>query len=346
MHQKELRFDVLTGRQVIVAAGRAERPQMFTGSAPFAGDHYDPFLEGHERDTPGERLALRKSDSAPNAKGWLLRVVANRYPAVGPPGSAVAPDVATGIHDVIVECPDGREHLADLSPEEVTRILFAWQQRLVQIQSLPGIESVCVFRNEGFGAGASLSHCHSQVLATSVVGNQTISRMKLAADYQQRHQASLFEHWLHGELASEERVVQLSSEIAIICPYASRVPWHTRVVPVGGMSSKFEQLTEDELATVAIALLSIVRAHEMASGRSSFNLTLTLPPVASPAAYPWMLDYLPRTSRFAGFELMSDVDILTLAPESAAQQLRTSFPDNISCSVTEALHPVGYEWMA
>ncbi|MCA9047781.1 MAG: hypothetical protein KDA89_03585, partial [Planctomycetaceae bacterium] len=85
----ELRTDVLTGRQIIVAHSRGDRPVHVTAVSP---DHtsnssalfHDPFLEGEEQSTPDETLSLRRDGTAANTSGWLVRVVPNRFPAVQP----------------------------------------------------------------------------------------------------------------------------------------------------------------------------------------------------------------------------------------------------------------------
>ena len=44
----------------------------------------DPFLEGHEDQTPPEVYAVRPGGGAPDTPGWTVRVVPNLYPALVP----------------------------------------------------------------------------------------------------------------------------------------------------------------------------------------------------------------------------------------------------------------------
>lgn len=54
----------------------------------------------------------------------------------------------------------------------------------------------------------------------------------------------------------------------------------------------------------------------------SFNLLLVHPPLDTVPDASWFLDIVPRTGRFAGFELLSGIDIVTVSPELAATILR------------------------
>src|SRR4029078_11466703 len=79
----ELREDPLTGAVVIVAPGRADRPDMFSAppSPPGALPDNCPFCPGHEAMTPPE--VSRTGTGAPDTPGWRVRVVPNLYPLVG-----------------------------------------------------------------------------------------------------------------------------------------------------------------------------------------------------------------------------------------------------------------------
>ena len=357
------RIDVLTGRQVIVASWRGNRP-INVFEPPAASSAYDPFQEGNEHDTPQERLALRRIGSRGNSAGWLLRVVPNRYPAIDEltPGSprsrcqvtgedvltqlpqSFAQAAAVGVHDVVIECCDSRNRLSQLSHMEVTRVLYAWQQRLVLLLQMPAIRSVSIFRNEGFSAGASLPHCHSQILATDFLTPLLEARIQAACGHDSRVSSSLFEAWLHDEIAGGERILLETSDFVVLCPFASRSPWQVRICPRVAAVYDFHSLDSLHLAVIASLLLSTIQALERFAGLVAYNLNLVLPPADGACDFPWMLDVIPRPNRFAGFELMSDVDILTVAPETAAEQYRKSAEWTIHSIDQNGLCPDGFAW--
>lgn len=346
--QSHIRTDVLTGRQVIVATGRDSRPIHVGTQTPEPSTGIDLFLEGNEHSTPSESLALRRSDSSVDKTGWLLRVVPNRYPAVGAP-LAVEPQVsdvfpqqsAVGIHEVVVECPDSQTRLAQMSVVSVSRVLLAWQKRIQQLGTMFPV--INIFRNEGFGAGASLPHCHSQILAGNEYSSALNSRLEAEQQYRELNQASLFQSWLDAEIEQQSRIVRLSYDFAAVCPFASRFPWQVRFCPRRQETASFNDLSAEQLIELATNLLTVSRSLDAIRQSMSFNLTLTLPPADQSGAIPWMLDLMPRPNRFAGFEIMTDVDINTVLPESAARIYRDSAESLSPCTVGE-ICPAGYEW--
>ena len=78
----ELRKDPIVGRWVIIATDRARRP-VAPASEPFPdGPGVCPFCEGNEVHTPHEILAYRKPGTRPDERGWRVRVVPNKFPAL------------------------------------------------------------------------------------------------------------------------------------------------------------------------------------------------------------------------------------------------------------------------
>ncbi|RKZ09657.1 galactose-1-phosphate uridylyltransferase, partial [bacterium] len=70
----EWRQDLLSGRWVIMAPHRQERPNEFAGvrAAPLPGDTC-PFCPGHEERTTAECLAVGRESSDPaDSPGWRL----------------------------------------------------------------------------------------------------------------------------------------------------------------------------------------------------------------------------------------------------------------------------------
>ena len=345
----ELRQDMLTGRSVIVAAHRSERPQHSAVHNAVAHEQYDPFLEGNEKDTPAESLALRQVDSQADQPGWLLRVVPNRYPAVTQTGHSenqqasegFPSSAACGFHEVVIECPDRRTRLADLSVVEVTRILTAWQVRFNVLSAEPDVDTVNIFRNEGALAGASLPHCHSQILATQRVPSAIPHPHNVGT-------ASRYSQWMKQELTSRDRIITEDQQLVVVCPFASRVAWQVRICPnvcSGQPPIPFGEVSVSSLQTVAAKLLSVVTALQRLLGELSYNLLLRLPPTAEPNAFPWLLDVVPRTGQFAGFELLTDTDIITTAPETAATQLRDVVEWTKADGNEESLWPPDYQWV-
>ncbi|MCA9134779.1 MAG: DUF4921 family protein [Planctomycetales bacterium] len=79
----EMRHDWLADRWVIIAPQRTTRPTDFVTTPAAIVDKGDcPFCCGHEERTPAA-VASYRSSRASNAGHWCVRVVPNKFPAVG-----------------------------------------------------------------------------------------------------------------------------------------------------------------------------------------------------------------------------------------------------------------------
>ena len=330
----QFRTDVLTGQRVIVAPQRSQRPSARLPDPPL-NQLYDPFAEGQEHETPDERFAIRTRDSAPNGPGWRLRVVPNRYPSVVPVSmqdstADVTSDSkffpvrpACGEHDVVIECPDSRSRMADLSSAEIQQTLNVWRTRMQQLMQSSSVCSVAIFRNEGFSAGASLAHCHSQIMATTELMPLDLARHRQAARHRSATGRDLLQDLWNAESAQKSRLICETIYFGVCCPFASRMSWQIRFVPKQAQPVSFADASDAMLQDLATLLKSALMALEKnLGGPFSFNLTLSHPRIDQPAAFSWHLDLLPRTGRIAGWELLTSIDIVTVAPEMAAKSIR------------------------
>ena len=107
----ELRKDPIVNRWVIIATERAKRPTDF--KAPENDEESSkgcPFCPGNESKTPPEIYALRSDSSRPDAEGWTVRVVPNKFPALRVEVALKRKGVGmfdlvsgVGAHEVVVE---------------------------------------------------------------------------------------------------------------------------------------------------------------------------------------------------------------------------------------------------
>ena len=173
----ELRKDPVTGRWVIISTERRKRPNDFRLERPrVIGREHCPFCPGREELTPPEVLAYRQNGGAPNAPGWDLRVVPNKFPALQVEGTLDREgdgmfDRMNGIgaHEVIIETPDHDKTLATMSEPEIERVLWAFRERVLDLKQDRRFRYILVFKNHGAAAGATLEHPHSQLIALPIV---------------------------------------------------------------------------------------------------------------------------------------------------------------------------------
>ena len=227
----ELRKDPIVGRWVIIAPERADRPQtliepQLDPSAP------DPFLEGREEITTPEIYAVRDPGTRPNGPGWKVRVIANKYPALGIHGDLECRgegmyDVMHGVgaHEVIIECPHAEANLSHLPADAVRNVLLAYQSRLNDLKRDTRLIHALIFKNKGARAGASLPHAHSQLIVTPIVPITIQEELDGAEAYFQFRGRSIFNDMIIQEHASGDRVVLETPQFLVFCPFASRFPF-------------------------------------------------------------------------------------------------------------------------
>src|SRR5215212_4658735 len=242
----ELRKDPIVGRWVIIATDRAKRP-VASRSEPVGGEGaLCPFCAGHEAHTPHEILAYRAGGTRPDEPGWRVRVVPNKFPALqiegdlNKRGEGIYDKMnGIGAHEVILECPFHESSLTKLTQDNIREILWVYRDRLVDLKKDPRLVYGMVFKNVGAAAGASLEHTHSQLIVTPIVPISVWEEMTGAMEFFNYRGRCIYCDLIQQELAAEKRVVLETPHFTAVCPYASRHPFETWILPKAH-SSHFE----------------------------------------------------------------------------------------------------------
>ncbi|MBI2572065.1 MAG: DUF4921 family protein [Candidatus Schekmanbacteria bacterium] len=324
----ELRHDPISQRWVIIAPARASRPTDFGGtssSRPRAPRC--PFCPGNEDDTPPPVAVTgpEMQGESPHAP-WLVRVVPNKYPAVGPEISArfsAGPRPALpaqGIHEVIVETPLHDRPLTMMSDPEVTAVAMAYRSRVADAASAPFARSVMLFKNHGADAGASLAHPHAQLISLPIVPELLATELRGTAAY---HAANGVCPYCAAAAASPDLLVAENELFLAYCPWVSRVPYEVWLQP-RRHDPDFAAMTEHEPAALGRLLRDVLIRIGSALQTPAYNYFLHTAPVHGQAhpTYHWHLEILPRLCRFAGFEWGSGFSMNHVPPELAAERLR------------------------
>jgi UDPglucose--hexose-1-phosphate uridylyltransferase len=344
----EMRHDWLADRWVIIAPQRTERPNDFVRRQTIVNDdQHCPFCFGHEDCTPE---AVASYQSARGNGKWKVRVVPNKFPAVNASmksldsasamianGTAQYPNADNngdaidlfrrrelkGGHEVIVESPLHLQSISQLD-RETTRLVFtAYRDRLRYWLEDRRLTYAVVFKNVGQDAGASLSHTHSQLIATDLLPTdiqRTVQRMKL---FFSKESTCLLCRMAEDELEQKLRVVEQTPEFLAFCPFASRLPSLITIIPKVHQS-EFELLDDSQLEQLSWLTHRLVRRIERCYPDAAYNFIIHTAPSCQKRSdsFHWRLELFPRITKVAGFEWGSDCYINPLAPESAAAALR------------------------
>ncbi|MGZ8487067.1 MAG: galactose-1-phosphate uridylyltransferase [Candidatus Binatia bacterium] len=323
----EFTKDPLTGRGVIIAPERGQRPNQFVPTSAAESAQPCPFCPGNERQTPPESWANRPADSPPDRPGWSIRVVPNKYPAVT---ADVIADVQTadrsagaGIHEVIIETAAHVANLAALGEAQFSKIFRAYRGRLRAVREDRRWRFALIFKNQGERAGATLEHAHAQLLALPFVPADVEQELAGARDYHRRNASCYYCALIERELEAQVRVVTSSAAFIALCPAAPRFAFETWILPrVHGAA--FEHADDSTIAALAKISRQAITALDHLQANPPFNYFIQSLPLADSerAHYHWQLRLLPQFSRAAGFEWGSGIHINPVAPEAAAQVLR------------------------
>ncbi|HVA50735.1 MAG TPA: galactose-1-phosphate uridylyltransferase [Pirellulales bacterium] len=326
----DLRKDPIVGRWVIVAKSRAKRPHDFVSTPQLVPGSFCPFCAGHEAYTPREILAYRPAGSQANGEGWRVRVVPNKFPALEIEGDLNKRgdgiyDMMRGVgaHEVIIESPRHLLSSSDLTEEELREVLWVYRDRLVDLKKDPRLVYGMIFKNVGAAAGASLEHTHSQLIVTPIVPIVVMEEMKGSQEFYRYRGRCVFCDMVQQELAGEKRTVLDTPGFVAFCPFASRFPFETWILPKGH-ASHYENIQKHGVEELARVLRQVIGNIELALDRPSYNYILHTAPFDSPELghYHWHIEIIPRLTRTAGFEWGSGFYINSVPPEEAAAFLR------------------------
>lgn len=329
----ELRKDPITGRWVIIASERASRPTDFQIDRQMPSGGTCPFCYGSEDRTPPEVLAYRPETTSPDTPGWRVRVVPNKYPALRIEGllgrrAAGMYDLmnAIGAHEVVIETPDHRSQMADLTTAQVTEVVWAYRDRFVDLQRDPRFRYILIFKNQGAEAGATLEHAHTQIIATPVVPKRVTEEIAGARQHFELRERCIYCDIVHQELELGTRVVSRNEHFVVIEPFAARFPFETWILPIEHTAT-FETIPAGQVESLAAVLRDTLRRIHTALEGPAFNYVLHTAPTGGDRVaetYHWHLEIMPKLTRVAGFEWGSGFYINPTPPEAAAEALRSA----------------------
>ncbi len=336
----ELRHDPIQRRWVIIATERGRRPSDFVKLEPDQSGGFCPFDYGNEDKTPPEVMAMRAPGTNADEPGWEVRVVPNKFPALRIEGDEDKEGVGIfdkmngiGAHEVVIESPEHELSLADQPLDHFKKIVQAYQMRLLDLQKDTRFKYILIFKNQGVTAGASLSHPHTQIIATPVTPRVVSMELESARKHYELKERCLFCDIIRQELQQGDRVISHIDGMVAIAPFASRFPFEVFIAPEKH-SHDFSLMTPDNITAVSKCLKDVLRRLKISLDDPPYNFMLhTAPNVQSRARranywttlehdFHWHFEIIPRLVRTAGFEWGTGFYINPTPPEDAAKYLR------------------------
>ncbi len=333
----ELRLDLISGDWVVIATGRAKRPEMFKRekrekekipkeNCPFC------HIETQERPiliySHGKKMSLKNEDKIP--KDWTTIVIPNKFPAFLPqPKWEKKIEVnlyqtmnAVGFCELVIT-RDHEKSLARLPLENIKEVMDCYQERYLDLMGKPFVSYISIFHNQGFEVGASIYHPHSQIITTPLIDVDLKRALFNSESYYKKTKKCIYCEMNKWELKTKQRIVFQNKDFLVICPFASKSAFEVIISPKNHLSN-FEKITEEEKLELAEAFKIALNKLYMGLVDPPYNFYLHTAPCDGEKYpyYHWHWTILPKTATWAGFELGARMEISTITPEKAAEYLR------------------------
>ncbi|MFZ2193681.1 MAG: DUF4921 family protein [Candidatus Moraniibacteriota bacterium] len=325
----ELRQDLVTGDWVVVSRIRSRRPDEFIKKEEdliiddLDGCLFcDPENSGQEKDV----LIYNTADG-----DWSLRVFPNKFPAFSrPSGGRITHKEegpyfwmdSVGYHEVVVT-KDHYNHIGKMEPLAVAEIIDAYQSRYIDLMNKKSVNYIDIFHNHGKTAGAHIIHPHSQLVAIPVISPYVKSELDGAEEYHKQNKHCVYCSMIEWELEQKKRIVFENDDFLLFCPFAARENFEMWLLPKKH-KPYFERISEQEKISAGEALHEAVKRLSEKLNNPDFNFYIHTSPCDG-KDYPhfhWHIEILPKIIIWAGFEISTGVEIITISPEDAAEYLR------------------------
>lgn len=336
----ELRQDPITEKWVVLATGRGKRPDDFAGdSKRHSFNAYK--TPKYKDDCPFCNLGkftqepdvLRLPD---DPERWQVHIFGNKYPAfqphdelrhwqVGPYRAAEA----VGYHEILAT--RWHNQFGGYASEQLMAMeIEALVLRYRQLQIKQSVNYIQIIKNQGPEAGGSLEHPHHQIFTVPVLPNDISDLLHGTERYAAKNDQKAFTIILDFEKSDGRRIVWENEDFTVFCPFASRVPFETWVLP-NKSNPHFESIDSSQQRSLAEAMRQALGRIAVGLKNPAYNYYIHSAPCDDNGFvcddrlfgnFRWHVSILPRLGQWGGFELGTGLEINTMAPEEAAEFLR------------------------
>jgi UDPglucose--hexose-1-phosphate uridylyltransferase len=256
------RYNILTGEWILVSPHRAKRP--------WQGQNEDISTEKRPSHDPSCYLCAgnKRINGETNPDYKDVFVFTNDFAALQNDSKAFKVDDGllkaqseTGICKVICFSPDHSKSLADMTPAEIEKVVFAWQKEYKELGDIDTINYVQIFENKGAVMGCSNPHPHGQIWSQSTLPNEVDKKDKQQLAYYSKNKKSLLGDYLSQELEKQERIVFENGSFVVLVPFWAVWPFETMIVPKRTQASILDMLPNETLQ-FAEAIAAITKAYD------------------------------------------------------------------------------------
>ena len=222
---------------------------------------------------------------------------------------------------MLVESPNHDDNPADSKVDQLELVVKAYLDRLTEFSKKTYIQYISIFRNQGIEAGASLSHAHSQIIATPMVPIIIQKELAASKDFYHKHSKCIFCDIIESEKKSA-RLIFENPMFVVLAPFASINPLEFWIIPKKHAINPID-LSEIEINSLSRTIKTSFQALKQLMNDPPYNygFHLSINP-KDKESYHWHLEVYPKLSIWAGFEKSTGIYINTVPPEASANALK------------------------
>ena len=296
----EIRHNPINGRSVIFAPKRSSRPNDAKSKEKKEKTNNCPFC----RENINKKLIV---EQVPNKGKWEVAIIKNIFPAL-----SVDNKKAYGYQEVLIDTGYHYENFSDLSQKQIALILELFKKRSLSLKKDKKINYILTFKNQGPSAGASLSHIHSQIFASSILPPELIEERNRVDLYIKKYKNCPYCLLVKDE-AKGKRLIFQDKYITVFCPFASEFPYETWILSNRHVDN-ISLLKQVEIKSIAKALSLI--SKKLKNLNYDFNFFAHNDLINKNQHF--YIKIQPRPNIWAGVELGSGLIINPVFPEDAA----------------------------
>jgi UDPglucose--hexose-1-phosphate uridylyltransferase len=256
------RFNILTGEWVLVSPHRAKRPwqgqeevisnekrpsynkscYLCAGNTRISGDINPKYTEPYV--FTNDFGALQKDSPSFSVNEGLLKAESEK-----------------GICKVVCFSPDHSKSLAEMSTENIRKVIVTWIQEYNELGNTEGINYVQIFENKGAVMGCSNPHPHGQIWTQSSLPNEVVKKDINQRNYFSENKKSLLGSYITQELEAKERIIFENNSFVVLVPFWAVWPFETMIAPKIHQTS-ISDLSEEEQLAYAEAISVLTKAYD------------------------------------------------------------------------------------
>ena len=321
----ELRMDLVSNDWVIIATGRARRPETFVKEERVKEKISPKDCPFCQEEILKKAIAIQRK---PNSS-WFVLSIPNDFPAFSMSDSLnqrkEGPNrIMDGLgYQEIIITANHQKQIAQFSKEEIKTVIDLYQERYLDLINRKFIKYVSIFHNHGQEAGATVAHPHSQLIAIPVIDPDLRDSIDGAESFYRGQGKCVYCTMINWDMKDGKRIIYENEKFIVLCPFASQVSFEVRVYPKEHQPY-FEKINEKEKELFADAFQKAISKIYRGLKDPPYNFYFHTAPRdgGTYEHYHWHLNILPKTSVWAGFELGAGIEISSIEPEKAAAFLK------------------------